>query len=253
MGKRNQDGNNPVKWDELSEDEQNKFTIDNSIKKLDWFIDNLTSSEENIFFSKKVIDCFIDKALRGEENYYGKTDTFLYDCLSRCSIRDKSVAVLGSQQPWYEAVCLAYGGIPTTIEYASSNTDDDRLSLMTVSEYNKNPIKFDMAFSISSFEHDGLGRYGDPIDADGDLKAMRNVRENVLKKDGLLFLSVPIGVDTIVWNAHRIYGKKRWPKLMEGFEMIYFSGFSDDFLERHTGKSCYQPVVVLKTVCEEQD
>ncbi len=32
---------------------------------------------------------------------------------------------------------------------------------------------FDMALSISSFDHDGLGRYGDPLDPVGDLKAMR--------------------------------------------------------------------------------
>lgn len=31
----------------------------------------------------------------------------------------------------------------------------------------------DFAFSFSSWEHDGLGRYGDPIDPWGDVKAMQ--------------------------------------------------------------------------------
>ena len=35
---------------------------------------------------------------------------------------------------------------------------------------------FDVVLSISSFEHDGLGRYGDPLNPDGDLAAMRSTR-----------------------------------------------------------------------------
>ena len=44
-----------------------------------------------------------------------------------------------------------------------------------------------------SFDHDGLGRYGDPINPDGDLVAMDTVR-NVVKEGGVLFLTVPIGI-----------------------------------------------------------
>jgi hypothetical protein len=35
---------------------------------------------------------------------------------------------------------------------------------------------FDVVLSISSFEHDGLGRYGDPLNPDGDMAAMRSTR-----------------------------------------------------------------------------
>ena len=83
----------------------------------------------------------------------------------------------------------------------------------------KSVEKFDVVFSISSFEHDGLGRYGDPINPTGDIEAMINVK-SMLKKDGILFLAVPVGVDTIFWNAHRIYGKHRFPKLIDGWEII---------------------------------
>ena len=104
------------------------------------------------------------------------------------------------------------------------------------------------AFSISSFEHDGLGRYGDPIDPEGDLKAMQNVRENVLEVGGLLFLTVPVGIDKCVWNAHRIYGNKRWSKLIEGFEMVDESGLEGgNVFNYDTQHICArQPVVVLK-------
>jgi hypothetical protein len=40
---------------------------------------------------------------------------------------------------------------------------------------------FDVVLSISSFEHDGLGRYGDPLNPNGDMIAMRSTRR-LLKK-----------------------------------------------------------------------
>ena len=45
---------------------------------------------------------------------------------------------------------------------------------------------------VHSFDHDGLGRYGDPLNPAGDLVAMETVKR-VLKDEGLLFLTVPIG------------------------------------------------------------
>ncbi len=50
----------------------------------------------------------------------------------------------------------------------------------------------DRALSLSSFDHDGLGRYGDPINPIGDLVAMETVKQD-LRSDGLLFLTIPIG------------------------------------------------------------
>ena len=43
-----------------------------------------------------------------------------------------------------------------------------------------------------SFDHDGLGRYGDRLHPDGDLLAMQTVAA-VLQDQGLLFLTVPVG------------------------------------------------------------
>jgi len=53
-------------------------------------------------------------------------------------------------------------------------------------------------------EHIGLGRYGDPIDPDGDIKAM-NELIRVLAPDGILYFVVPVGKPRICFNAHRIY------------------------------------------------
>ena len=54
-------------------------------------------------------------------------------------------------------------------------------------------------------EHIGLGRYGDPLDPDGDLKAISELIR-VLAPDGNLLLVVPVGKKSrIMFNAHRIY------------------------------------------------
>jgi hypothetical protein len=53
-------------------------------------------------------------------------------------------------------------------------------------------------------EHIGLGRYGDPLDPDGDIKAIRELKR-VLAVNGHLLFVVPIGKPRIEFNAHRIY------------------------------------------------
>ena len=72
----------------------------------------------------------------------------------------------------------------------------------------RHDVQFDVILSISSFEHDGLGRYGDPVDPDADLRSMSKTRQ-MLSPEGLLFLAVPIGRDCVMWNAHRVYGRAR--------------------------------------------
>nr|WP_246513729.1 DUF268 domain-containing protein [Azospirillum picis] len=54
-------------------------------------------------------------------------------------------------------------------------------------------------------EHVGLGRYGDPLDYDGDIKAMTEL-SRVVKPGGDLLIAVPVGaIPVIQFNAHRIY------------------------------------------------
>jgi SAM-dependent methyltransferase len=60
---------------------------------------------------------------------------------------------------------------------------------------------------MHTVEHVGLGRYGDPMDYDGDLKAMAELAR-VLAHDGNFLFVVPIGDKPIIqFNAHRIYTK----------------------------------------------
>jgi SAM-dependent methyltransferase len=57
---------------------------------------------------------------------------------------------------------------------------------------------------LSVVEHVGLGRYGDPIDPIGDIKACSEL-SRVLAVGGSLLYAVPVGRPRIEFNAHRIY------------------------------------------------
>jgi len=80
---------------------------------------------------------------------------------------------------------------------------------------------FDLMINCSSIEHVGLvGRYGVvKQEKDGDLKAMA-ILHNLLRKGGIMLLTVPVGKDKVFLPKHRVYGKTRLPKLLSGFKIV---------------------------------
>ena len=79
---------------------------------------------------------------------------------------------------------------------------------------------FDVVVSCSVIERIGLaGRHGSVEDPDGDFKAMRAIA-GILKRNGLFFLTVPVGRDTVVARGRRVYGRNRLPKLLAGFDLV---------------------------------
>lgn len=72
-------------------------------------------------------------------------------------------------------------------------------------------------------EHIGLGRYGDPLDYNGDLKAIGELKR-VLAKGGNLLFVVPIGgKPKIMFNAHRIYSHDQVISYFEELELMNFA------------------------------
>jgi len=62
----------------------------------------------------------------------------------------------------------------------------------------------DCVTCLHTLEHFGLGRYGDPLDTDGWKKGLASLA-SLLRAGGGLWLSVPIGVQRIEFNAHRVF------------------------------------------------
>lgn len=80
---------------------------------------------------------------------------------------------------------------------------------------------------MHTVEHVGLGRYGDPLDPDGDLKAVRELRR-VLAPGGSLLFVVPVGRPRIQFNAHRIYAHAQVTEYFAGLELVRFALVPDD-------------------------
>lgn len=166
--------------------------------------------------------------------------------LVKSAVQGGRVVVFGSTQPTVEAMLLAAGAaFVMTVEYnqltydhpsvltvtpeavnqmwASSNSTSTTATTPTIPP----PHSFDLAVSMSSFDHDGLGRYGDPLAPDGDLLAMDHMAAFLKHKEakggsrgGIALVSVPLGPDRVWWNLMRVYGKVRLPLLLEGWEVL---------------------------------
>ena len=155
--------------------------------------------------------------------------------------------LVGSTLPWYEAWCVAAGAARcVTLEYNALRYDHPAVETITVAEWDalraaragvggdgggggeapRVPLEYDAVWSISSFEHDGLGRcgggdararprgrraekgfpekrasraaprrYGDALNPDADLEAMARARDWIAP-GGRMYLAVPVGART---------------------------------------------------------
>lgn len=76
-------------------------------------------------------------------------------------------------------------------------------------------------------EHIGLGRYGDPIDPEGTLKAAKEL-QRVLARGGRLYLSLPVGRERICFNAHRVYAVRSVIELFSELSLVEYSYVDDE-------------------------
>ena len=223
----------------------------NGKAKLEFNYENACSEEIqdmiNSNFTKEIFNDCLKRIAKREQNYYGPTDTWLYKSFDDYPIEGLDVCLIGSTHPWYEAMCLVFGAKSVTVcEYSDRRSVHEEVKYIKPDELKQ--YKFDVCISISSYEHDGLGRYGDPLDPNGDLKAMQSLK-NIIKKNGLLYLAVPTGIDKVVFNVHRVYGNHRFPLLIKNWKTLGIYDVNPImFTNNYNGinGSPYQPVFVLR-------
>lgn len=219
-----------------------QFTVDGKMAVESNYLDCTYPSNWPLIYTDYEIDRYLAMLKRGETFIYGMTDEWVWQAIEKYPIKDCTVVNMGSLTPWYESTCIYFGARPTTIDYNTIITRTDRIETMTVGDWDRTKPTFDFAWSISSFEHDGLGMYGDPLDPHGDLKAMEKMKR-IVKPGGLLFLSVPVGKDKILFNNARIYGRVRLPMLCEGWKQLETFGLEPEHFE---GPGHIQPIIVLR-------
>ncbi|MDR0857826.1 MAG: DUF268 domain-containing protein [Oscillospiraceae bacterium] len=184
--------------------------------------------------------------------YYGKEVNAFYDCFEKYSFEGKTALIWGLVGCNCDAMSLWNKAEKVYIvDYNKPISDHPKVTVYNHEELEENQPKTDVAISYSSFEHDGFGRYGDPLNPFGDLEAMKQAH-HYLKKDGILLYGVPLGQDCALWNDGRIYGKARLPLILKGWQLldaydIYPNNTADYPFDLPLGQ-CSQVLLVLKKI-----
>lgn len=182
------------------------------------------------------------------ENDRKRINEFIGEYLN---VTGKQVLVVGTAVPWIEIFALRHGAKHvTTLEHNAIYNEIPDITTMTPNEFSRAFLngelpEFDAVISFSSFEHFGLGRYGDNLNPWGDLIGMARVW-CTLKKGGKALIGIPVGPkkDVIWFNAHRAYGPLMLSHLFANFKQV----ISDlrYFEYNPSCVYCYQPLFVVE-------
>jgi len=196
----------PVK--QIPNELMNEFTENGTVKieyiyYNDLFKDSASNDKSKInrIITKNDLDYWIGKVNRNEPLGYDDKELRNIMFKMSSSLKNKTMAVIGTISVWVEAISLAVGCSKiTTLDYTRNKYEQPQLEWKHVNDYYDEAIKnsvfetFDNAASFSSLEHAGLGRFGDPLSPNGDIDAVKQVH-CMLKKGGLFFLAIPVSLD----------------------------------------------------------
>ena len=181
----------------------------------------------------------------GDEPYF-KVSSWILQAIETYCISNKNVAVIGSLTPWMEAILLNHGNLVTTVEYNVPVVDYPNLCAISYDEFAASDYLFDTILTFSTIEHSGLGRYGDALDPECDLKTMAQIYGHLVDS-GILVWGAHVGHDAVAWNAHRIYGSIRLPMIFSGFvELEWIGGNREELLNKPVEDNSLNPVVILR-------
>jgi SAM-dependent methyltransferase len=256
----------PPRWADLNATMQNGFTrCGKYANDTELFVDDSNEGAGTTYgYSREDVEALVTKAQGVVARHnYGKrpNDVHFLEALVGHVANGSSVLVIGSAEPWHEAVCLALGASRvTTVDYGSRTYEHPQLDQVNASFWNQLDdanLGYDVVVSASSLDHDGLGRYGDPIAPDGDLLTMRSLLR-ALAPGAKIILSVPVGPDRIIWNLMRIYGKDRLARLIDGYDVVERIGYDSTKLDEAPENvlRTYEPVLVLRVpdqICMNAD
>lgn len=231
----------------------NDYTMNNQIPIFNWYLDG--TKQNGVLWDNTLINDYINRFTpyniknnkEGYSPYNNEPCVNLLKAFNDFNLTDKTIAVVGSETPWIEAMLINLNNKVTTIEYNVPTSNFDNLECKDYfTFFEKNSNTYDAIVTYSSIEHSGLGRYGDPLDPFGDIKTMKAIYNN-LKHNGILVWGAPVGKDALVWNAHRIYGSIRLPILFENFdELEWINTTKEKCFNVTLDNNAYNPVVVLK-------
>jgi hypothetical protein len=252
-----------INWGELPEDVRKEYTINGQIAVKDWHIkESSVNKNVPVWNAQRLRDgvrgANMRENLQTVASYGPETIRTLYTILDRYPIAGKDVLVVGSQNPWIECISIAFGARSVTcVDFNPPIVEDTfggKLRSIGIDQFKTEGRTYNVLISYSSIEHDGLGRYGDPINPNGDIERMEDYTKYMDIHDNLLLLGVPIGnVDQLIFNAHRIYGPVRLPLIIKHYNAVdvLYEGYPDITMSNiHTWNKnnnwTFQPWIVLE-------
>ena len=186
-----------------------------------WIEDLVCESDES---TPDVAGC-LDALDRGQRDFaYPGHDSVVYRLLMKLvpAYGMRNGADIGCASGCFPAMQIAAGIEKCTVfEVRRTTTNDHRVEvrLQDLAYAADMRPEFDVITCLSTIEHVGLGRYGDPLDPWGDVKLAANLRR-LVKPGGFLLLSFPTGLGCVVFNKHRIYNAHRRARLLDGLTPV---------------------------------
>jgi hypothetical protein len=182
-----------------------------SIRGLPIYIYDFIKFRKNFNGKLKITPCFHD---RYDEGGSTKSEYFWQDLIVARRINEYSPIKhvdVGSRVDGFVAHVASYREIEvldvrpiTTLIPGITFKQANLMDKESISEMIKYGGYCDSLSCLHTLEHFGLGRYGDPIDPTGFSKGLTNLSA-LIKKDGRLYLSTPMGVERVEFNANWVF------------------------------------------------
>lgn len=229
------------------------FTLNGTIPVKKFYFDQayLGGEANTPIWTKATVNGFMDRVAKRQKAFNYDTSPIyeLFDVRPEL-VRGQRGLVIGSETPWLEALLLFYGAREiNTLEFGFIESKDERIKTYTPDQFKVQFLRgdipqYDFAFTYSSIEHDGLGRYGDVLQPNGDLHTMAKLL-SIVKPGGYVMVGLPCCHDRIDWNAHRIYGPIRLQQVFSGYKLLGVYP-KDARMGQTSTEYSFQPVWLLK-------
>jgi hypothetical protein len=173
--------------------------------------------------------------IQNKHSYNSQDDVKLEEMLTRHFDAErfhKNIAIFGlydlDYDPWIESLILMKSLNQTinvnTIDYKAKNFENKMFKWMHTTNYLMNKVdqsntdyEYDMIISHYTLNKIGMGRYGEETRLDADFDMIK-LYDCMLKKDGILFLTVSFSKDdeyVVYYNIHRVYNSNRLKFLLK--------------------------------------
>ncbi|MBW2060706.1 MAG: class I SAM-dependent methyltransferase [Deltaproteobacteria bacterium] len=169
---------------------------------------------------------------RHPENFLDFECQFATDQISKFD--PENILDIGSYRHFLMGLMAHYQVTTIDVRDRESSLNNETVVTCDATRLDFPDDSFEAVLSMCTLEHVGLGRYGDPIDLDGDKKAMHEM-VRVLKPEGVLIFTTTIhnAPPAIAFNAHRIYNYKMIKSFCVDLERV-----TEKFFSHQTGNFC---------------